>query len=148
MTAPLPEAVESHIEFCRSMAIPQEHPCWGALRAAILAALATPAEAATASVERQVAEAVKAERARLLDADLVAAIEGLTDAERAVLPLNVQEDARPRVKLAHIESDDGAPAGQGTPVVSVPAKYARLAWAMVCAINAAIRARGAEGRAT
>lgn len=93
-----------------------------------------------AEIERAVAE----ERARFLDADLVAALTRLTDDERAVLPLNVQEDARSRVKLAHIEADEGAAAGQGTAVVSVPAKYARLAWAMVCAINAAIRARGGE----
>lgn len=65
------------------------------------------------------------------------ALAQLTDDERAVLPLNVQEDARHRVSLAHIESGETAIGGQGVAVVSVPKKYARLAWAMVCAINEA-----------
>ena len=59
----------------------------------------------------------------------------MTDDEKSMLPLNLQEDGRPRVRLAHIEAGEGAPAGQGTAVVSVPAKYARLAWAMVTALN-------------
>ena len=74
-----------------------------------------------------------------------AAFDKMTDAERAVLPLNVQEDARRRVSLAHIEAGEDAPAGQGTAVVSVPSKYTRLAWAMVSALNALAAERAAKG---
>lgn len=47
--ARLPPEVESCIEFCRSMAIPQGHPCWDALRTAIRAALGKRGEVSAAS---------------------------------------------------------------------------------------------------
>ena len=75
-----------------------------------------------------------------MSAETDAALRALTKDEIDVFPLNVQPDARPRVRLAHIESGEGAPVGQGRSVVSVPSKYERLAWFMVCAANDAFAA--------
>ncbi len=72
---------------------------------------------------------------RAFDLELAHALGQLTEADLAMLPLNVQPDARRRVHLAHIETGEGAQAGHGVAVVSVPKKYERLAWAMCCALN-------------
>jgi hypothetical protein len=39
-------------------------------------------------------------------------------------PWNVQPDGRAHVRLDHVESDEGCPAGRGLPVCSIPRKRA------------------------